>query len=54
MNGNKNSALETRIQELTKEIENYEQAIRDAEGALDAAEKELTEALAAWDAEKRS
>ncbi len=49
MNENKNNALENSIQELTKEIESYEQTIRDTEGALDAAEKELNELLTALD-----
>ena len=36
-----------RIEQLDAEIETYRQAIKDAEGALDAAEKELDEALSA-------
>ncbi len=34
-----------RIEQLDAEIEAYRQAIEDAEGALDAAEKELNEVL---------
>ena len=33
------------IKELEAEIEGYRQAIKDAEGALDSAEKELNDAL---------
>ena len=38
---------ETRIQELFADIEAYKQAIENAEGALDAAEQKLDEAVAA-------
>lgn len=37
--------IEKRIAELDVEIESYRQAIEDAQGALDAAEKELNEVL---------
>ncbi len=37
--------VETRIQELNAEIESYCDAIKDAEAALDSAEKELDEVL---------
>lgn len=36
----------TAVAELNADIERYEQAIRDAEGALDSAEKELAKVLA--------
>ena len=39
------NAIEQRIAELDAEIEKYRQAIEDAEGALDSAEKELNELL---------
>ncbi len=51
MNGNNNSALEKSIQELTKEIEKYDQIIRDAGEARDAAEKELNDLLSALDSD---
>lgn len=39
-----------KIRELTQDVMAYRQAIRDAQDALDAAERELDEALeAAWD-----
>ena len=37
--------MENEIQELMVEVENYRQAIQDAQDALDAAERELDEAL---------
>ena len=44
---NKENNLEKSIQDLSNEIEAYRQVIRDAQGALDSAEKELEELLAA-------
>ena len=38
--------LETRIQKLTREIDSYKEAIREAQNALAAAEQELDEELA--------
>ncbi len=43
--------MEEAIRELDEEIRRYEQTIRDTEGALDAAEKELNELLSAMPAE---
>ncbi len=40
------------IADLEAEIERYQQAIYDAEGALDSAEKELKELLASIDREQ--
>ena len=37
--------MDSRIQELFDEVENYRQAIRDAQDALDSAERELVEEL---------
>ena len=37
--------MKNRIEQLDAEIEAYRQAIEDAEGALDAADKELNEML---------
>ena len=42
--------IEKRIADLDAEIESYRQAIEDAQGALDAAEKELNEVLCELDA----
>ena len=39
--------MQNRIREITEEVESYQQAIRDAQGALEAAERELDEALSA-------
>ena len=39
--------MKDRVRELEAEIERYQQMIRDAEGALDSAEKELDEVLSA-------
>lgn len=44
--------LGKRIADLEAEIEKYQQAIYDAEGALDSAEKELKELLASIDREQ--
>ena len=41
----RNELLEKRIAELDEEINSYRQAIEDAEGALDSAEKEMNELL---------
>ena len=39
---------ETRIQQITKDIENYREAIENAEGALAEAERELDEELSKY------
>ena len=41
-------SLEEKMNEIREEIESYRQTIYDAEGALDAAEKELDELLDIW------
>ena len=40
-----NDILKAKIQKLLKDIKVYEQAISDAQNALDAAERELNEAM---------
>ena len=40
-----NDILKAKIQKLLKDIKVYEQAISDAQNALDAAERELNDAL---------
>ena len=44
---NKENNLDNSIQDLCNEIENYKQVIWDAQDALDAAEMELDQVLAA-------
>ena len=39
---------ETRIQQITKDIRNYQEAIENAEGALAEAERELDEELSKY------
>ena len=41
-----NDIIKTKIQKILKDIKVYEQAIADAQNALDAAERELNEAMA--------
>ena len=51
MSMNEQAELGKQIADLEAEIERYQQAIYDAEGALDSAEKELKALLASIDRE---